>query len=154
MAVIRQDPSMLRPAARRWRAARRRAAARGGALVADVRGAVAIEFAITLPLLLLLNFMILQYGFVLVTYHNMYDAARQAARQLAAGTADEAEAVAAAEALLVDWPTSWTVVAQSAATTGTDDVRVRITVPGSEAGIFGFTPMPTELAAEVVMREE
>lgn len=121
-------------------------------LADDDRGVVAIEFAIVLPVLLVLTFIILQYGFVLVTYHNMYDAARQAARQLAAGTADEAEAVAAAEALLVDWPTNWNVVAAKDLTN--DNVNVRITVPGTEAALFSFTPMPTQLVAEVVMRDE
>jgi len=141
-------------AARRARALRDGLATRGRTLVADARGVVAIEFAIVLPALLLLNFMILQYGFMLVTYSNMYDAARQAARQLAAGAVNEAEAMAAAEALLVAWPTNWDIVAESAATTGTANVRVRITVPGGEAGVFGLAPLPSELAAEVVMREE
>lgn len=154
MCPIRDARTVAGHVAARLARALRAWVRRSRALSADARGAVAIEFAIVLPALLLLTFMILQYGFVLVTYHNMYDAARQAARQLAAGTADEAEAVAAAEALLVSWPSSWNVVAQSAATTGSDNVRVRITVPGAEAGLFGFTPMPSQLAAEVVMRDE
>lgn len=123
-------------------------------LARDRRGVVAIEFAIVLPMLLLFSFLILQYGLALVAYGNMYDAARQAARELAVGAVDEAGAVASAEALLVSWPANWTIVAENAASTGTDNVRVRIAVAGADAAVLGYVPMPAELVAEVVMREE
>jgi hypothetical protein len=113
---------------------------------------VAIDFALVLPALLSLSSLILQYGFMLVTYNHRYDAARQAARQLAAGSVSEAGAMA--DALLVDWPTSWDIVAERAATTGTAEVRVRISVPGAEVGLVGLAAVPGELAADIVRRAE
>jgi|GEM_PF-791484 len=60
------------------------------------RGAVAIEFAIMLPMLITILFGIIQYGLILNTRQLMTYAAREAARSYAIGesTGDEAEALA------------------------------------------------------------
>lgn len=123
-------------------------------ITADQGGSVLLEFTVVAPLLLLLCFGIVQYGLAFLVYNNMYDAARQGARQLAVSTADSATAEAEAEAtvmeLLVDWPTNWVVTPED----GEDDVSVTITVPAVEASIIKVVPMVTELRAEVVMRKE
>lgn len=123
-------------------------------IAADQRGAVFLEFTVVAPLLIFLCFGIVQYGLMLFVYNNMYDAARQGARQLAVSTANSATAVAEAETtvegLLVDWPTSWDVTA----TIDGDDVTVIVTVPAAEASIIKVVPMAAELAAKVVMRKE
>ena len=154
MPPIRDVSAAGETTGRRTRALGAHLARRGPAGVADARAAVAIELAILLPALLLVSFLILQCGFTLVTSNNLYDAARQAARRLATGTVNEAEATAAADALLADWPTRWDIVGESAATTGTADVRVRIGVAAAEAGVLGLTPVASELSADVVRREE
>ena len=91
---------------------------------------------------------------LLFVYNNMYDAARQGARELAVSTEDAAEAEATAEAtveaLLVTWPTNWEIVPVD----GEDEVSVTVTVPADEASIFKLVPMPAELSAVVVMRKE
>lgn len=123
-------------------------------IVADQRGGVFLEFTVVAPLLIFLCFGIVQYGLMLLVYNNMYDAARQGARELAVSTADSATAVAAAEAtvreLLVDWPKTWGVEP----TIVGDDVAVIVTVPADEASIIKVVPMPATLVAKVVMRKE
>jgi Flp pilus assembly protein TadG len=55
------------------------------------RGAVAVEFAILLPVLLLILFGIVEFGFVFNRYTSVTHAAREGVRQLSVGaTADDA----------------------------------------------------------------
>ncbi len=46
----------------------------------DSRGAAAVEFALTLPLFLVLVFAILEYGWVMVSQHSLESAARAGCR--------------------------------------------------------------------------
>ena len=120
----------------------------------DQGGTAATEFALLVPLLLLFTFGIIQYGMMFFTYNNMSNAAREAARALAVSEVDEAGAETRANDFLVGWPASWVITAEDTGTTGTNYVRVEITVPGSEAGILSFAPAPSHLQAEVFMRKE
>jgi len=55
-------------------------ASRGASVRGDERGAVLVEFAVTLPLLLLVLVGILDFGFVFQQYEVMTNAAREGAR--------------------------------------------------------------------------
>ncbi|MEM7695244.1 MAG: TadE/TadG family type IV pilus assembly protein [Pseudomonadota bacterium] len=116
----------------------------------DEAGSVLVEAALVLPLILLLCFGTIQYSLALVANANMYDAARQAARQLAVGAWTPAEARTNIPGMLVDWPQNWTI---NAVTAG-DEARVTIAVSGREAGILSVVPMPATFTAEVAMRME
>jgi Flp pilus assembly protein TadG len=117
-------------------------------------GAVLVEFAMVIPIVLLLLFSQIAFGTILLMNDSMYDAARQAARELAVGTVDEAGAVTKANTLLASWPTTFNVTAQDTATTGTNDVRVQIALPLSTFYMTDFIPGLANLNATVVMRKE
>ncbi|MDX1711996.1 MAG: TadE/TadG family type IV pilus assembly protein [Rhodovibrionaceae bacterium] len=121
-------------------------------------GTSAIEFAIILPVFLLFLFGIIQFGFILYTQSDMFNAAREAARRLSVDeTMTESQAQSIAENYLTSWPLSFTVTAENTGTTGDDFVRVTVTVPMSDAAfladIVGLFEDRT-LSAQVVMREE
>ncbi len=124
------------------------------ALWRDTAGAALVEFTMILPVLLGLTLGGTQYGLMLFVYNNMQDAARTAVRQLALGRATATQAEAIARSQLVTWPTSWTVTAEDTDVTGTNEVRLVITVPAVEASVFRFVPMPNELRAEVTFPKE
>jgi Flp pilus assembly protein TadG len=66
-------------------------------------GAAAVEMALVLPILLLLVFGIIEFGFIFNRYISVTHAAREGARQMAIRPTDElADAVAAAEASAPD----------------------------------------------------
>jgi Flp pilus assembly protein TadG len=124
------------------------------AFLRDEKGATLVEFSLVSLLLFSMCFGIIQYGLMFFVWNNMFDAARQGARSMAVGTWNEAQAVTGATGMLATWPTGWAVVAEDVGTTGTNQVRMLITVPGAEAGVVGFLPAPAELRAEVIMRKE
>lgn len=111
-------------------------------------GAVAAEFALIVPLLAVLLFGVLQFGFAIYTYSAMETAARTGARQIAFGTS-AAAAEAATRAALPGW-----VAGAATVTSVADDdgfARITVTVPGSSAAILSLVPMPESLTAEVAM---
>lgn len=121
----------------------------------DTAGAGAAEFALILPLLLLLLFGTVQYGVMFFTYNNMNNAAREGARALAVGDVNVANAESLATAFLVGWARPHaTVVADTTVQSGVTFARVRITMPGNRAGVVRFAPGPTQLSAQVLIREE
>lgn len=138
------------------------AACGGGSRVSIARltcrldsGAAAAEFALLLPVLLLLFFGIVQYGLMFFTYNNMNNAAREGARALAVGDVDAAGAKSRAEGFLLDWTVPHaTVQADVIPQSGINYARVRITMPGSEAGLMKYAPAPAQISAQVLMREE
>ena len=118
------------------------------------RGAAAAEFALVLPLFLLFLFGTAQYGFMLYTYNNMQQAAREGVRALAVEDATATDAETIAENQLVGWASGATVAAEDTDTTGTDYVNVEISMASSDAGFFNFLPAPETLVATAVMRKE
>jgi Flp pilus assembly protein TadG len=123
---------------------------------ADRRGAAAMEFALLLPLLSLMLTSVWQYGSLFFTYNMMMTAARDGARALANESATEAEVIANAKANIPGWlpVDDVTVVARSAATTGTSRVDVRVTAPAAKATIINLGPMPETIEAFVTMERE
>ncbi|WP_439534286.1 TadE/TadG family type IV pilus assembly protein [Polymorphobacter sp.] len=117
------------------------------------RGAAAAEFALILPLLLLLFFGSVQYGVLMFTYNSMLTTARNGARALAVGSATPTAVRTAVLAGMPGWvsPDSVTIVAGNV---GADQVRTAITVPSAGATIMRLVPMPAEISVDVVMERE
>jgi Flp pilus assembly protein TadG len=111
-------------------------------------GAVAAEFALIVPLLSVMLFGVLQFGFAIYTYNAMETAARTGARQIVFGT-NVATAESATRASLPGW------VADEATVNSVEDddgiARMTVTVPGSSAAILGLVPMPESFTASVAM---
>lgn len=123
------------------------------------RGAVALEFAIIIPLLAAMLLAGIHYGMLIWSHNQMYGAARAAARSLAVSGATEAAARTTALANLPGWvdPAAWTVISQDIGSTGTNEVRATITVPVAAVSVLPqlwLVPSPTELTATVVMRKQ
>lgn len=120
----------------------------------EENGAILVEFGLVLPFLLLVFFGIIGWGYTLSLTNHKFDAARQAAREMAVNSSKETQAANNARAALGVWPETFIVVAEDNTTTGTDDVVVTITAPNALAGIYTLIPMVPTLSAEVVMRKE
>ncbi len=135
------------------RAAQRGSTGAARRLAADRRGAIAMEFAILVPVITVMLFGALQYGTTCFTYNMMVNAARSGARAMASSSATEADAVAAARAVLPGWVPAdqWTVVAQDTPTTGTNMVNETISVPTSYTGLVNLVPMPQTLSVQITM---
>ena len=126
-------------------------------------GGPAVEFAIVLPMLLLVLFGIYQLGTTLFLHNNMVNAAREAARQLAVGevnvaggeppyAADTAQYVALD--YLAYWGQSFSVSASDPSAPG--EVSVTISIPLNEAAapfmdVIGLSDL---LEAEATVRKE
>jgi len=120
----------------------------------DKSGVAAVEFVFILPILISLTIGTIQYGLAFFTYNTMHNVARDGARALSVGALTESQIEAAAPSRLSSWASTWHIDAQDVATTGNDEVKMIITVPGSEAGILRLLPMPEVLKVQVVMRKE
>jgi Flp pilus assembly protein TadG len=111
-------------------------------------GAIAAEFALIVPLVSVMLFGVLQFGFAIYTYNAMETAARTGARQIVFGT-NVAAAESATRASLPGW------VADEATVNSVEDddgiARMTVTVPGSSAAILGLVPMPESFTASVAM---
>ena len=59
--------------------------ARGRGFGKDEDGSPAVEFALVAPILLLMVFGIVQFGFAFFTYNEMMNGAREGARRMAVG---------------------------------------------------------------------
>lgn len=137
-------------------------------LLKDERGANAVEFAIVVPVLLLIVLGIIQFGMILFTYNNMVQAAREAARTLAVQetTAAEAQQIALNNLGFSGLTFTITACAPVIAAGGgppcvapldpTSDVSVTITVPLSEATLVDILGLFStgDLEATVTMRKE
>ena len=99
-------------------------------------------------------FGIIGWGYMMSLTNHMFDAARQAAREMAVSASDETQAATNAVAFLSTWPETFTVSAQDNTTTGTNDVIVTITAPNAMAGVYEFIPLLPTLSVAVTMRKE
>jgi Flp pilus assembly protein TadG len=120
------------------------------------RGAAGVEFALILPVLTLMLCGIFQYSVLMFSYNVMLNTARNGARSLAVGTATEAQVTATAQANLPNWipAGAWTITPKGTATTKTNQVMTRITIPARYATIMAIGPMPETLDVNVVMLKE
>ena len=113
-------------------------------------GAALAEFAIVLPLLMLILFSILSWGYSLTLLDSMYDAARQGARQASVGELTVAQAgVATRNELQSRWPNSFAVTATQVG----NDITVNVTTDNFFQ-VMAFIPALPPLEAEVVMKME
>ncbi|MGI9393641.1 MAG: TadE/TadG family type IV pilus assembly protein [Boseongicola sp.] len=115
-------------------------------------GAALAEFAMVLPLLMLVLFTILSWGYSLTLLDSMYDAARQGARQVSVGQMTIVQAENATETELENrWPNQFTVNITEPG--GTNDVVANVTT-SNFFQIMAFIPFLPPLVAEVTMRKE
>ncbi|MFO0982159.1 MAG: TadE family protein [Planctomycetota bacterium] len=119
------------------------------------RGIAAVEMAILSPLLILFLFGIIEVGAVFFVRHNMFHAAREAARGLAVGSLSASDAEALALDRLADINATFDVSASDAG--AGDDVSVEITTTLDDAAlgdVLGLFSSASTLHARVAMRKE
>jgi Flp pilus assembly protein TadG len=122
------------------------------------RGAASVEFALILPVLLLVLFGIVQFGLLFSVQNQMVNAAREAARAMAVEGATETEGENLAMAHLSAYgDMNFTVDAVDAdPANGNPDVSVTVQVPATDAvvvdvlGLFGGR----NITQRIVMRQE
>lgn len=122
----------------------------------DRRGSAAVEMALLLPLMTMLVCGTLQYGVLMFTYNAMLNAARNGARALAVGSANEAAVIVSTKANLPPWVSAgdWIITPQDTSTTLTNQVITSISVSSEKATIMPIIPMPDTLDVKVVMLKE
>lgn len=107
-------------------------------------GAIAIEFALIAPVLLLILFGIIEFGSVMYVRHVMFFAAREAARSYVTGTsATTSAAVDVAKTALSDGNAAGDFsVSATASGLGTDSglITVTISTPMSDAALVNALP--------------
>lgn len=120
-------------------------------------GSSAVEFALVLPLFLLLLFGTVDFGFILYTQSVMQNAAREATRRMSVdSTVTESQGQTIAQNYLAGWPLTFTVTAHRPPASCSTCVQVIITVPASNAALLGdpFKIFHGTLGAQVTMRQE
>lgn len=123
------------------------------------RGIALVELAISLLLLLVILFGIIELGSVFYVRHNMVQAAREAARTLAVQDGTAAQANAVAQDRLSPLPNSGSfqisITQPSGANPNDRDVSVEISVPMKDAGVIDpFGILSGTLKSKVTMRKE
>jgi Flp pilus assembly protein TadG len=128
-------------------------------LARDRRAAAAAEFALVLPLFLVMMCGTLQYGVLFYTWNVALNGARNAARSLAVGKVN----AEGAETIMVDALPAWVTADPDAEddidASATDnvvgsDVTAQITFPSSRATFLPLAPMPANVSATVRMVKE
>lgn len=112
-------------------------------------GASAVEFAIVLPLLAMLLFGIIQYGYTFFEYIQVAQSAREAVRWGALGSSDteiRAKALAAAPAIA---PTVAVSISRTA-----DAVSVTVTQPVTRLSPLPDIAVPASVSSTAVQRKE
>lgn len=124
----------------------------------DQRGAAMVEFAIILPLLLLVVFGILQFGLLFYNYLDLTSATRDGARRAAVsrlslnGAQTTRDAIAASTSVVDDSQTTVTITPGTPWTSG-NAVNVKVTYP-YELNVMGITVWSGPMVAESVARVE
>ena len=117
------------------------------------RGAAAVEFALVLPILLLLIGGIIDFGFAFNTQISLTHAAREGVRVEALGTGDAEEvALAAFTAVAATDATAEVTNACDPGSDGKAIVVVRANSPTFFTGLLPFIPNPFPLEGQAVMR--
>ncbi|MDF1586229.1 TadE/TadG family type IV pilus assembly protein [Marinimicrococcus flavescens] len=101
----------------------------------DRRGAAALEFALTAPVLILVLGQILQFGLILFAYNDMSHVAWNVARQVATGSMPAATAASEVRERLISWGAPPTVEI-SDAPLGLPEITVEISLPFAALRLF------------------
>lgn len=121
-------------------------------------GAAAVEFAMILPVLLLILFGIVQFGLLFSVQNQMINAAREAARAMAVEGATETEGENLANALLAAYgDMNFTVNAIDAdPSNGNPNVSVTVQIPATDAVMVDFLGVldGKNITQQIVMRQE
>lgn len=120
-------------------------------------GSSAAEFALVLPIFLLLMFGTVDFGFILYTQSVMQNAAREATRRMSVdSTVTESQGQTIAQNYLAGWPLTFTVVAHRPPASCSTCVQVIVTIPTANAALLGdpFNIFHGTLGAQVTMRQE
>lgn len=127
-------------------------------LLADRRGSAAFEYALVAPLLFVMIFAIIEYGFVFYGYSSMQFGANQAARSIAVNRIATSGASDAVNAYLPSWmPPSTVTVTNTLPTDATRSwIQITATAPASSTTpIRVFTSViPLTLTANVAVKQE
>ena len=121
--------------------------------VGDLRGVAAIEFAVVLPMVIVLIFAMIQYGVILNTRQIMAKAARTAVRSYAVGTSTEAEAEQLAVTLMNNAALNFVVDVTDDGT----DATILITLAMADAALvdaLGKSLMDGDIEVSISMRLE
>lgn len=125
------------------------------------RGAMTVEAALLLPLLLLLTFGVIEYGWAFVKTQQITNATRHAARVAVRADSTNADVQSAAATLMaasgMDAGTyELTLSSDVSQVPPGETVTVRISVPYASVELAGppFVPMPSHLEAVVTMAKE
>lgn len=115
----------------------RKALAEAGRAAREDDGASAVEFALVLPVFLLILFGTIQFGYLFVVNNAMTNAAREGARALAVGQVAPAAAEAVTTQALAGWGLGFAVDSEVLTDPeGRDEVVLRVTLPMGEVA-FG-----------------
>ena len=125
---------------------------RGGRAGVD-RGQSTVEFALVLPLVLLVLLVVVQVGLVVRDQVLVVHAAREAARAAAVGQSDDEVARAAARAGPLDGDRLAVVVERSGGAEGSVTVQVSYRCP-TDLPLVGPLIPDARLTARAVMRQE
>lgn len=106
-------------------------------LIKDRSGVAAVEFALVMPLVLILFLGIIQFGFILFIQNHMFDVARDSVRRFAVGETTQAETVQYAQDTLLNWDITYTVVVTppNPDNPNDNDVDIQISLPRSSVAI-------------------
>lgn len=123
------------------------------------RGIALAEMALILPVLVLLTFGVIEYGWMFMKAHQITSAAREGARAGARALSSNAEVTAAVTKVLSDAGIAGYTTTISPAADGVltgERFTVTVTVPYSSVHLLGFSfiPVPTNLTSATTMAKE
>ena len=122
------------------------------------RGVAAIEFALAIPIVLLVLSGIIQFGFVLFLQSHVADVARDTARRAAVGELAQAEAEQFAQDRLLNWGVTYSVAVTLPVPNDPNDtdVDVQISLPMSQVAMIDLLGLfqSGTLTATVTARAE
>lgn len=123
--------------------------------IKDQQGQTLTEFALTLPLLLLILFAIFQFGFLFYSYISIQQAAREGARIAAVGADDTRITTRIQNASAVD-PAKLTIAITPATRISGDEVTVTVSIPSAQLLAMPFVAsyLPAKIEAKAAMRME
>lgn len=141
-------------------ASMKRFQSRFGANEASRKGLMLVEAALTLPLLLLLVFGVMEYSWAFLNFQHVTNAARQGARVAARADSMSADVTREVQAVLNSQGITVYTLAISpgdvSALDPGDPITVTVTVPYANLSLTGFSllPLPGNLRSSITMAKE